>query len=277
MSIRKQPSAFYQQKLKAVLVLIGLVVLYTLLFSEGPWNRKTKSRIVDIHDQALSQRLDSLLQTQAKISYPLAPFHPNFLSDYRAYRLGLPPETVDRVQAYHQKGMWMSSRSVFQKVSGVPDSTYERITPYLKFPPKRLSHNKKVPPPAKFNLNRASAEDLQKVRGIGPVYSQRILAYRDRIQAFVSWDQLEEVNGLSVSTRDALKGHFEISLPFEIVRIPFAETTLDALANLPYISYEEARWLVAQRTKSPELTLEELLENSPWDAPKVQRIKLYLY
>ena len=25
------------------------------------------------------------------------------------------------------------------------------------------------------------------------------------------------------------------------------------------------------------VNLEELLENSPWDAPKVQRIKLYLY
>ena len=73
-----------------------------------------------------------------------------------------------------------------------------------------------MPPPAKLNLNRPSAEDLQKVRGIGPVYSQRILTFRDRIQAFVSWDQLEEVNGFSVSTRDALKGHFEISLPLRL-------------------------------------------------------------
>lgn len=88
---------------------------------------------MDIHDKALSQQLDSLLQTQAKIFYPLAPFHPNFLSDYRAYRLSLPPETEDRVQACHQKRMWISSRSVFQEVSGVPDSIYERITPYLEF------------------------------------------------------------------------------------------------------------------------------------------------
>lgn len=67
----------------------------------------------------------------------------------------------------------------------------------------------------------------------------------------MSWDKSEEVNGLSVSTRDALKGLFEISPPFEIEGIPISETTLDSSANLPYVSYEEAHWLVAQRTKSP--------------------------
>ena len=76
-------------------------------------------------------------------------------------------------------------------------------------------------------MSISSRSVFKKVRGIGPVYSQPILVYRDWIQAFVSCDQLEEVNGLSVSTRDPLKGLFEISPPFKIEQIPIAETTLD--------------------------------------------------
>ena len=47
------------------------------------------------------------------------------------------------------------------------------------------------------DLNTASAEDLQRVRGIGPTLSERIVKFRTRLGGFSENDQLKEVYGLT--------------------------------------------------------------------------------
>jgi len=89
------------------------------------------------------------------------------------------------------RGKWITSRSVFQNVTGVLDSSYERIASHLKY-----SANRAKPKPSvssiisKKDINHATTLKLQKIRGICPVLSERIVIYRDRIQAFSSMEQL---------------------------------------------------------------------------------------
>lgn len=47
-----------------------------------------------------------------------------------------------------------------------------------------------------ININKASSEELQKVRGIGPSLAERIIAYRDANGGFKSTDELKEVRGV---------------------------------------------------------------------------------
>lgn len=112
-----------------------------------------------------TQYLDSLLTITASATPPkLHPFHPNFLTDYRAYRLGLPRTVVDRVKAYHASGKWITNRSVFQKVTGVLESSYERIALHLKYSTSRAK-----PKPSfsslisKKDISRATTLELQKI------------------------------------------------------------------------------------------------------------------
>jgi hypothetical protein len=65
------------------------------------------------------------------------PLSSKFLTDYIAYRLGLPTTVVDPVKAYHASGKWITNRSVFQKVIGVLDRSYERIALHLKYSTSR--------------------------------------------------------------------------------------------------------------------------------------------
>jgi competence protein ComEA len=51
-------------------------------------------------------------------------------------------------------------------------------------------------PPQPLDLNRASAEDLQRLPGIGAVIAARIVAYRDSVGGFGSVAQLEGVRGI---------------------------------------------------------------------------------
>ena len=278
MLFRKQPFGFYLQKLKAVFVFTGLVLLYQLFRNPPTENTSLKSKEVSPWVKQ-SHRLDSLLTVVASSTTPkLRSFYPNFLTDYRAYRLDLPTDVVDRIKAYHAAGKWITDRSVFQKVTGISDSSYERIAPYLKYPPSRSKSKPFVPAPIiKKDLNHATALELQKVRGIGPVLSERIVVYRDRIQAFSNMEQLAEVYGLSEEVRQRLILYFEIQPPLPIVPLAFANASLERLTDLPYMSYKQARWLVAQRTQQPEASLDELLNQTLWDSIQVRRIKLYLY
>ena len=47
-----------------------------------------------------------------------------------------------------------------------------------------------------LDVNKATALDFQKVYGIGPVYSKRIVKFRAIFGGFVHMDQLQQVYGL---------------------------------------------------------------------------------
>lgn len=47
-----------------------------------------------------------------------------------------------------------------------------------------------------ININKASAEELQKVRGIGPSLAERIISYREANDGFKSTDELKQVRGI---------------------------------------------------------------------------------
>lgn len=51
-------------------------------------------------------------------------------------------------------------------------------------------------PPAKVNLNTATAEQLEELPGVGEVTAQRILDWRTRHGAFTSVEQLGEIEGI---------------------------------------------------------------------------------
>ena len=60
------------------------------------------------------------------------------------------------------------------------------------------------------DLNTSTAADLTQVRGIGAVFSQRIVKYRKRLQGFDELDQLYEVYGLDSLVVEKVKRQFKI-------------------------------------------------------------------
>ena len=47
-----------------------------------------------------------------------------------------------------------------------------------------------------ISINKASSEDLQKIRGIGPSLAERIISYRDANGGFKSTEELKQVRGI---------------------------------------------------------------------------------
>ncbi|OGW88397.1 MAG: hypothetical protein A3A73_03170 [Omnitrophica bacterium RIFCSPLOWO2_01_FULL_50_24] len=55
------------------------------------------------------------------------------------------------------------------------------------------------------NVNKASMEELQTVRGIGPALAQRIVEYREANGKFESLDNLVSIRGISSAKLEKIK------------------------------------------------------------------------
>lgn len=61
------------------------------------------------------------------------------------------------------------------------------------------------PPPARTNINTASAAELQRLPRIGPALAERIVAYRQTNGLFRHPDQITEVKGIGEKTLEKLR------------------------------------------------------------------------
>ena len=61
-------------------------------------------------------------------------------------------------------------------------------------------------PTAQIDLNTASAEELQRLPGIGPVLAERIVTYRENVGRFRSTEELTEIDGIGQGILHGLEG-----------------------------------------------------------------------
>ena len=259
----------------AVLILLVLLIavqMYRLLVNSPELSPVDLSQAQSYQTQLDSLRIKENAQTPIVYQY-----NPNYLTDYRAYALGLPPEAFDKLHRYRQTNSYVNTPKQFQEVTKLSDSLMEKLLPQLKFLKPLYKSKTKNRIVLKKDINKASASDFQEVSGIGAVLSERIVKYRSYLSGFSVLEQCYEVYGLDSLVVQRLWERFEIqSLP-EIERLDLTTVSLQELEQIPYLNRADARKIIAHRTKNKGIstvTLSELFVNSP---NKLQRIKLYLY
>jgi DNA uptake protein ComE-like DNA-binding protein len=125
------------------------------------------------------------------------------------------------------------------------------------------------------DLNTADALDLQKVKGIGPAYSERIIKYRDILGGFADTTQLHEVYGLPPETIHELVKHFTIQS--NVKPITINTDSIKTLIKHPYISYDLAKIIVNYRAQHGDFkSVNELRKIKALDERTFLRLKPYL-
>ena len=128
-----------------------------------------------------------------------------------------------------------------------------------------------------LDVNKATALDFQKVYGIGPVYSKRIVKFRAILGSFVHMDQLQQVYGLDTIVVKALKASFSVQGTPVIRKISVNNASVYELQILPFFTKELAEKIVSERAKNGLFNDFEKISNIlglPED--KIEIIKLYL-
>lgn len=139
------------------------------------------------------------------------------------------------------------------------------------------SHSAKVSDRIKrLPFSEADSVVLQIVPGIGALTAGRVIKHRESLGGFIKVDQLNEVFGLKPETIPFIWEYFD----FDRVaprRIEINTVPVEELAKHPYISYQEAKVLVAYRLQhGPYLQLDDLLKVKIFKADWVNKIGPYL-
>ena len=268
-----------------LLLIISLECIYFFVdFSTDEVN-------VDSNELKLFQKeIDSLkLVGIEKNKTKLLPFNPNYITDYKGFTLGMTNEEIDRHLNFRKQNKWINSAKEFQEVTKISDSLLLVISPYFKFP-EWVNNNESITTstfvvdtkPKNFDqkqdLNTATAQQLQKINGIGEVLSERIIKYRNRFSGgFIDDIQLTDIYGLSPEVIGRITNQFTVKTPREINKININKASADELVTVQYIDYEIAHNIIEERTlREGFKTLDELTKVKDFPVNKIEIIKLYL-
>ena len=232
------------------------------------------------------QKVDSLKQLKIKENTPKQyPFNPNFLTDYKGYTLGMSTQEIDRLLAYRKQNKWVNSKKDFQDVTKVSDSLLNTFSHLFKFPdfitnPKKkkvFAKDRKLSYKDKIDLNKATALQLQEVYGIGPYYSEKIIAYRTKLNGFSDNVQFNDVYGLEPNVINNILKKFTVKTPVNIKKININTAKITDLSELPNLNYEIARQIIKYRELNGEFNdINQLKSIAEFPIEKFDRIQLYL-
>ena len=278
---------FDNQQRSGILLLCFLIVgLFCVLYFYTPQPvlllNTSSPKVLKQQAYVDSLRLEALERKKPK-RYP---FNPNFISDYKAYTLGLTPSEFDRLSSYRSKNKWINSIKDFKLVTKASDSLMAELGPLFKFPNwvvKSSSSPKKVSSLVlsykdKIDLNVATSTQLQQVRGIGPALSARIISYKDKLGGFSVDKQLLSVWGLSESVVANVLAGFTVKTPKQIHQISVNTASASDIATISGISYDLAKQIWEFRVLRQEIvSLSELQKIEGMTASKYALIELYLH
>ena len=170
-----------------------------------------------------------MVDEEERRSAPLAPgerLDPNTASEEELDRLpGIGPAAARAIVESRSAEGPFGDVGALTRVRGIGPATIERLAPHLTLragggrrarravatTPRTATSvtsaaNRQVA--GVIDLNRATSEELEQVRGIGPALAARIIARRDEKGGFGRVEDLIEVRGIGPATLESIRGRF---------------------------------------------------------------------
>lgn len=216
-------------------------------------------------------------------------FDPNTLSNESWIKLGIPAKTVQTIRNYLQKGGQFRKPDDLQKIYGLKERDYNRLSPYIKIKnPAYIveSHPQiqRIKPAFKsfvptriapIDINKADTTELISLPGIGSRLANRIISFRNKLGGFYSIEQVSETFGLADSVFQKIKNHLQLSTD-SWEKLDLNSSTIEELKAHPYIRYQLANAIILYRNQHGKFNNIEELKNIILITPEVYR-KIFRY
>jgi competence ComEA-like helix-hairpin-helix protein len=281
---------FSKSQRSGLLVLLLLIVVLQTIYFFVDFSLPIKENPEKEKWLAVQTEIDSLKATTLIQGSKLYPFNPNFISDYKGYKLGMTVAEIDRLLSFRKQNKFVNSAEEFQKVTQISDSLLVVIAPYFKFPDwVKQKTNWKTFPNSNYysfvkkekivviDINIATSEELVKVYGVGEVIAQRILNYKESLGGFVAMEQLNEVWGVSPEVVTNLNKQFKVISLSGIKKVDINNASIKELAQFPYFKYALAKQIVIYRSMNGTIaSIDDLIKIKSFPVDKAKIIGLYL-
>lgn len=258
-------------------------LIFALLFTPNIFRKLTEVEYNEFDSD--KRQLDSLValwnnsvkpkvekEAVPEINIRLTSFDPNIASTEELMGVGLDERLASRIGNYINAGGGFKVKSDLKRIYGFPDSLYLVLEQYIQLPnelPKRTSKDKEpferpsnkeslyeevevnasLPELFVLDINEADSIDFQKLRGIGPAYSSRIVKFRQLLGGFNNIDQIKEVFGVSDSLYQSIASQLSVKEVFTPVQININLATFKEINAHPYISYEQTKEIMNAKSK----------------------------
>jgi DNA uptake protein ComE-like DNA-binding protein len=283
---------FSKDQKKGILFFFAIIITVQVAYSFTDFTISEKVSKEEQQWLSLQTTIDTLKLDKKETGYTIYPFNPNFITDFKGYKLGMKTDEIDRLLAFRKLGKFANSAKEFQDVTGISDSLLNVISPYFKFPDWVTNKNKnnyqknnyksnwKEYPKKEalkvLDINEASKEDLMKIYGIGEAISDRILVQKQSYGAFVSMEQMNDIWGLSPEVIANLNKYFTISAPQNLKKIDINNASIKELGQFPLFKFPISKNIVTYRSMNGNIKIEDLANIKGFPVDKIKIIALYL-
>lgn len=221
--------------------------------------RDFESKRLQFEEQSAKAALDENDTTKDLIPFA---FDPNTLTQDEWQRMGVPAYISRSIQNFINAGGSFRYKEDFARIYLVDEKLFAALKPYIKLPsrpvpgqaPKTVSNSLnpqpelvvETPLPLNININIADTIQLRQLYGIGPVFSRRIVSYRESLGGFYCQEQLLEVFGMDSVRLENIREHITIDKS-AIRMIDINTADFEQLLSHPYIGYNVANSIIAMR------------------------------
>jgi DNA uptake protein ComE-like DNA-binding protein len=281
---------FSREQRLGVFILFSIIIVLQLGYYFIDFSAASKTDPEEQKWLSLQFQIDSMKVNTLNYTPKTYPYNPNFITDYKGYKLGMSVTEINRLLAFREQGKFANSPEDFQKVTGISDSLLQVMTPSFKFPD--WVNNKKVnkdykkfdnPAFAKkekikiVDINQATSEDLIKIYGVGEAIATRILNEKQKMGNFVAMEQMNYIWGLSPEVIENLNLHFKILSPPKITKIEINTASLKELSEFTYFRYALAKQIITYRSMNGNIqNIADLTKIKGFPVDKAKIIDLYL-
>jgi DNA uptake protein ComE-like DNA-binding protein len=178
---------------------------------------------------------------------------------------------------YRGKGGVFSQKTDLLKIYGIDSALFKIVESHISLDIKEdIINEKNNNVLINVELNNADTTELLQLEGIGSVYANRIIKYRNLLGGFYSVSQLLEVYNLPEETFKSLEPIISVdTLLIQKIRINFVEYT--ELLRHPYINKKQVEAVLYFRNqKGSYLNVDQLKSEGLLDSETFRKIKPYL-
>lgn len=281
---------FSREQRTGIFLLFAVIIIFQMSYFFTDFSQAPSTSLEEEKWLSLQSQIDLMKQEKQNYVPKIYPFNPNFITDYKGYKLGMSVAEIDRLQAFRKQNKYVNSASEFQNVTKISDSLLAVMAPYFKFPDwvknkkefKKYKNDAYTSFPKKeklavIDINQATQEDLIKINGIGEAISARILKYKESLGGFVSMEQMKDIWGLSPEVIEKLNSHFKILAVSNVKKIDINNASVKELSQFPYFNYQQARQIVTFRSMNGDFkNIQDLTKIKGLSIEKANIIALYL-